>query len=94
VRVGLERGGIQITEPARFQCLTPHGTREPARFQCLTPHGTRKCGSPIEMDEGGADLVTWVGGEHVGRYTRRLLSFSLLDIVGHTIWNMPAVRET
>jgi hypothetical protein len=26
---------IQITEPARFQCLT---------------HGTRKCGSPIEMD--------------------------------------------
>jgi hypothetical protein len=24
---------------------------EPARFQCLTSRGTRKCGSPIEMDE-------------------------------------------
>jgi hypothetical protein len=28
---------------------------EPARFQCLTSRGTRKCGSSIEMDGGVAD---------------------------------------
>jgi hypothetical protein len=32
----------QITEPARFQCLT-------------SIYGTRKCGSPIEMDGPGQE---------------------------------------